>query len=247
MTTLGESIGKSFNIKSTVRGRKKKAEVSTQRFLPIAEIHTDTVFLKNGGIRAVLEAQALNYNLKSETEQKGIIAGYGAFVNTVTFPIQIVVRSVKTDIDAYLDGIRKQAETHENALLKDQTLSYADFVEKIIDVADIMEKKFYIIVPLDHAARKKKTLLESFFGWMSSDDSTSRANQRSHEFMRANAQLQERIELVRAGLSNIGIPSHRLTTKELIVLFYQIYNPITSKLQKLPEDQGLLQIEKTTL
>src|SRR5438270_10861132 len=92
--------------KSTVRNRKKGALTSTQRFLPIAEIRGDTVLLKNGGYRAVLEVEALNFNLKSETEQQGIISGYEAFVNTISFPLQIVIRSAKMNIDPYLVTLR---------------------------------------------------------------------------------------------------------------------------------------------
>src|SRR3990167_6618775 len=74
--------------KSTVRDRKKNILASTQRFVPIGEIRNDTVLLKNGGVRGVLQVEALNFNLKSETEQQGIISGYESFVNTLYFPVQ---------------------------------------------------------------------------------------------------------------------------------------------------------------
>ena len=96
---------------STVRSRRKTSLTSTQRFLPIAEIRNDTVLLKNGGLRAILEVEALNFNLKSETEQQGIIAGYGNFVNTIGFPVQIFIRSSKTNIDDYLADLLKVADT----------------------------------------------------------------------------------------------------------------------------------------
>jgi len=75
----------------TVRQRKGNPKAAAQRFLPIAEIRNDTVILKNGGLRAILSVEALNFNLKSETEQQGIIAGYQAFINTLTFPLQVCV------------------------------------------------------------------------------------------------------------------------------------------------------------
>src|SRR3982750_1336891 len=81
--------------KTTVRQRKQGNKGATQRYLPIAEIRNDTVLLKNGGLRAVIEVEALNFNLKSETEQQGIVAGYESFVNTLNFPLQIVIRSSK--------------------------------------------------------------------------------------------------------------------------------------------------------
>jgi hypothetical protein len=224
--------------KSTVRQRKKTAFTSTQRFLPIGEIRNDTVLLKNGGLRAIVQVEALNFNLKSETEQLGIISGYESFVNTLAFPLQIVIRSSKMNIDPYLVQLRTLASNQTSELLRTQTLAYADFVEKLVDIAEIMQKKFYVVVPLDQSMRKK-TMFEKFFGWFQQDDGWLKAADRNREFLGGRKTLQERVNLVQTGLENIGLQSKRLETQELIQLFYEIYNPGTSQEQKLP--QGSLQ------
>lgn len=232
--------------KSTVHARKKNTLVSTQRFLEIAEIHNDTVLLKNGGLRAILEIEAINFNLKSETEQQGIIAGYGAFVNTIAFPLQIVIRSTRTNIDDYLDQVRTVGEKNTNELLKRQTLDYVGFMQRLLDVADIMQKRFYVVVPVDHATRKKTTL-ENFFSWMHVDDTLGQAAQRRREFAPYLRNLTERVELVEAGLSNIGLHPKRMNTRDLVTLFYQIYNPQTSQRQKIPGDLDAMKLEKNVL
>ena len=112
--------------------------MSTQRYLPVAEVRNNTIVLKNGGLRAVLAVEALNFNLKSETEQKGIIAGYGSFVNTIIFPLQIVIRSTRTNIDEYLTEVRDIGEKNTNELLKNQTLAYVSFVQRLIEVAELL-------------------------------------------------------------------------------------------------------------
>ena len=222
--------------KDTVRKRLKGKKAATQRFVPISEIRNDTVILKKGGLRAVLEVEALNFNLKSETEQQGIIAGYESFINTLVFPLQIVVRSTKVNIDPYIETIRGMANKQENELLRDQTYAYADFMEKIVEVADIMQKRFLIVVPLDDNEEKKKSALSQFFSWIGIDDSSSKVNHRRKYFLEKAAKLKERINLVESGLHNVGLRTRRLTTMELIELYYQIYNPKTSQEQKLPED-----------
>ena len=231
--------------KSTVRNRKKTSLTSTQRFLPIAEIRGDTVLLKNGGLRAILSVEALNFNLKSEMEQQGIIAGYEGLVNTLTFPLQIVVRSSKMNIDPYLTHLRGLASNQKNELLRTQTLAYANFVERLIDVADIMQKRFYVVVPLDQSVRHKG-ILEQFFSWISPDDSSTKAAQRARDFAAGSRSLKDRVNLVQAGLENIGLMNKRLTTHELIELYYQIYNPKTSQEQKLPEE-AQLKMDRMTL
>jgi hypothetical protein len=223
-------------LKNTIRVGGKRTQASTQRYLPIAEIRNDTVLLKNGGLRAVLLVDPLNFNLKSETEQQGIIAGYEAFVNTLTFPIQIVVRSTKINIDPYMEQIRSQAEHQENPLLKEQTEAYATFIQKIVDVADIMQKRFYVIVPLDDAPRgggKQPELIKQFLSWISVDDSSSKAVQRYRYFPEKSVMLKDRVQQVQAGLHNVGLNSRRLATQELIELYYQSFNPRASQQQKL--------------
>lgn len=232
--------------KSTVRTRKNASKLSTQRSLPIAEVRNNTIVLKNGGMRAVIAVEALNFNLKSETEQQGIIAGYGAFVNTITFPLQIVIRSTRTNIDEYLSEVKSIGEKHENALLRNQTLSYVLFMQKLIEMADIMQKRFYVIVPIDHTDRKK-TMFEQFFDWLHPDDSAAKASVRSHEFSNASGKLNERVDLISSGLSNIGLHVKRLETRDLIEMLYQTYNPKTSQNQKIPKSMEDLGLEATAL
>ncbi len=233
-------------IKSTVRARKDTKKLSTQRMLPVAEVRNNTIVLKNGGLRAILAIEALNFNLKSETEQQGIIAGYGSFVNTITFPLQIVIRSTKTNSDDYLKQVHDIGEKQTNELLKNQTLSYVAFMQKLIEMADIMEKRFYVIVPVDHIDRRK-TVFEQFFDWLHPDDSASNASVRSHEFGSASGRLTERVDLVSSGLTNIGLHVKRLTTRDLIEVLYQTYNPKTSQIQKMPKDTNDLGFEASAL
>lgn len=218
-----------------VRRRKKSKKVATQRFVPISEIRNDTVLLKKGGLRAVLEVETLNFSLKSETEQLGIISGYEAFINTLTFPLQIVVRSTKVNIDPYIEQIHQKSIVQENELLREQTESYATFVEKIVEVADIMQKRFLVVVPLDDVEEKKSPLTQ-FFSWIGIDDSTAKITGRRKYFKEKSTKLKDRVNLVDAGLRNIGLASRRLNTMELIELYYEIYNPKTSQEQKLPKD-----------
>jgi len=224
--------------KDTVRNRKGLSKAQTQRFLPIAEIRNDTVVLKNGGLRAVLTVEALNFNLKSETEQKGIIAGYQSFVNTLNFPLQISIRSTKINIDPYIEQLRARAKEQPNELLREQTVEYATFIERIVEAADIMQKRFFVIIPLDDHP-KGKSLISTFLEWIGIDDSSAKALARHQMFEKRITPLRDRINLVEAGLNNIGLVTRRLSTRELLELYYQVYNPSTSQEQKLNQISDL--------
>ena len=225
-------LGQGAAVPSTVRKKKKSYSVSTQRYLPIAEIKEDTVILKNGGLRAVLKVNSLNFNLKSELEQQGIIAGYQGFVNTIIFPIQILVRSTRLNIDPYIQNLKQKAELQTSPLMKDQTLDYADFMEKLVDIADIMQKNFYIVVPVDAPGKAKRGIIQRFLEWINVDDTRAKALQRSREFRAYSKILRDRVTLIQSGLENVGITMRRLKTEELVQLYYGIYNPSTSQKQK---------------
>lgn len=227
--------------KDTVRRARKNKKAATQRFLPISEIRNDTVLLKKGGLRAVVEIEALNFNLKSETEQQGIISGYESFINTITFPLQIIVRSRKVNIDPYLEQIHEKAIKQDNELLRLQTETYAFFVQKIVEVADIMQKRFLVVVPYDDAEHKRSGLSQ-FFSWIGMDDSAGKINTRRKYFVERAVKLKDRVNLVESGLRNIGLQTRRLSTRDLIELYYEVYNPKTSQEQKLP---GILNTSET--
>jgi hypothetical protein len=220
--------------KDSVRNRKKLEGTAVQKFLPIAEIKQDTVMLKNGGLRVVLHVSSMNFSLKSEDEQQAIIGSYQQFLNTLTFPVQIVVRSTKLNVDAYVADLEARAEKHKNPLLKEQTLDYATFIQRLVDVSEIMQKNFYCIVPMDPPGLQKVSFFQKYLGWLSPSDTGEKARTRKRTFDEMGAKLRDRMNIVESGLENVGLTSERMNTVQLIELFYQAYNPKTSQEQKLP-------------
>lgn len=205
----------------------------------IAEIRDNTVVLKNGGLRAVLKVSSLNFNLKSEEEQNAIIYSYQAFLNTLEFPIQIVVRSRKLDLDNYIEKLKGIAEKQTNTLLQKQTYDYADYIRRLIEYADIMEKEFYVAVPMNPARAIKQNFIEQFWEHMHPADSILSITRRHKEFEELKKNLMQRTSVIISGLENCGLKVSQLSTSELIALFYQIYNPITARNEKIEDTSGL--------
>jgi len=227
--------------KNSVRNRKKSEGTAVQKFLPIAEIKQDTIVLKNGGIRAVLNVGSMNFSLKSEGEQQAIINSHQDFLNALVFPIQIVVRSSKLNVDGYLADIEDRANKQKNPLLKEQTLDYARFIDRLIDVSEIMQKKFYVIVPVDPPGLAKASFFSKYMSWLSPSDTREKAMARKRTFEDMNKKMRDRVNITKTGLESIGLTCERLKTPQLIELFYQVFNPNTSQEQKLPGlyDMGL--------
>lgn len=218
---------------SKVKHSKLLKGAATQTHLRIAEIRDNVLVLKNGGIRAVLETSSVNFNLKSEEEQNALIYSYQAFLNTLDFPVQIVVRSRKLDLDHYLDSLRSKAERQQNPLLKKQTEEYIEYIERLLEYADIMEKSFYVIVPFDPFRAQKKSLWAKFLQRIKMQDNAAEIRKRHQEFAKLVKGLTQRLNTVQAGLENCGLRVKQLNTTELVQLFYEINNPLTSRNQKV--------------
>lgn len=229
--------------KDTVRQKKGSPAASTQLYLNIAEIKDNVVVLKNGGLRAVLQTSSVNFNLKSEEEQNSIIISYQSFLNSLDFPIQIVVQSRKLDIDKYLENVRQIAAKHENPLLKQQTLEYAEYVQKLIEYADIMEKNFYVVVPFNAYRTEKISMFSKFMQRISAKDSIDNIKRRHREFEELNKHLTERVNAVKTGLEGCNLRVAQLTTPQLVELFYRIYNPETAHNEKI-EDVTKIDLEE---
>lgn len=126
-----------------------QADSSTQRHLPFTQIRENIILLKDNSARVVLKCSTINFLLKSTQEQDSIIMSFQRFLNALDFPVQIMVRSSKLDIDGYLEKLKNKAVSQENELLQNQTYEYIEYLKKLVEVAQIMKKEFYIVVPFD--------------------------------------------------------------------------------------------------
>jgi type IV secretory pathway VirB4 component len=217
-----------------------KPGVATKQRLDIAEIREDCVILKDGTLRAVLLVSSINFALKSEEEQNAIIAAYVSFLNALEFPLQIVVQSRKLNIDAYLEKLRQAEKEQMNELLKIQIADYREYVKELVEMGDIMSKRFYVVVPHDPLSDKRKGFWARFTEVLSPGAALTLGAER---FKRRRKDLFARVEHIQMLLSSMGLTSVILDTQSLIELFYNIYNPEVMETEKMV-DAGKVRVEE---
>ncbi len=222
--------------------QKTKTNASTQRFLDIAEIKEDTVILRDGSMRTVLLVSSVNFALKSEDEQNAIISGYISFLNSLTFPLQIVVQSRRLNLDAYLSNLEQKRKEQANELLKVQMADYIGFVRELIQIGEIMTKRFYVIVPFDMVAYKKRQGFIAGVKRVLAPGGIIKLDRK--RFAEYKDLLDKRTGYVASGLGSTGLRTARLNTQALIELYYESYNPVMATTEKLPEIEKL-QMETT--
>src|SRR3989344_4345072 len=101
---------------------------TTQAHLPIADIIEDIVLYKDGGAAVVMESTSLNFGLLSDKEQVAVIAAYAALLNSLSFAVQIVVRTQRKDITSYLKYLDESAQNIKNPKLASLMGKYREFI-----------------------------------------------------------------------------------------------------------------------
>lgn len=195
---------------------------AAQEFVDIAEIKDGVAVLKNGSLRAVLMVSSINFDLKSSQEQEAIVAAYQNFLNSLDFPIQILMSSRKLDIKPYLELLDEKEKIQENELLRFQINEYRDFVKNLVGTANIMAKKFFIVIPFALTEAKREGFLNRIRLALNPRQVMA---EKKMEFENYKNQLWQRVDHVMAGLQGTGIRMAPLNTEELIELYYNAYNP----------------------
>ncbi len=178
---------------------------TTQQHLLISEIKEDILILKNGGGALVMQVSAVNFGLLSDREQIGIISSFAQMLNSLNFSIQIVIYSERLNINSYLGLLDKANQAQLNPLLKKMMASYKQFIQTTIKENDVLDKKFYIIIPL----------FSLELGVTSSKENLDQ---------KIKTVLLPRMNQITRQLGRIGLKATQLSHQKLVELFFDIYN-----------------------
>ena len=213
------------------KGKKAKPKIPTQQYIDIAEIHDNVVITKDNTLVAVLLVSSINFALKSGEEQDAIIQGYISFINSLSFPVQIVIQSRRLNIDNYLDKLKFREKEQPNELLKIQIREYSQYIKELVNLGDIMSKRFYIVIQYNpQEGTKRQGVIAKTLG---SFKVVKMVNFKKEKFLRYRAELDRRVNAVMSGLSSMTLNSQQLDTQSLIELYYNSYNPEVSDRQKM--------------
>ncbi len=125
----------------------QKIHASTQKFTEIVDFVDNIVILEGGGACIVIEITASNFALLSQREQDTRIYSYASLLNSLSFPIQIIIRNKRMDISSYLKELEEMEKTTKSPQLKTHIRLYRTFVHEMITVNVVLNKAFYIVIP----------------------------------------------------------------------------------------------------
>ena len=200
------------------------SKASTQEHLDIEDIQEDLVILKSGWISMVLSTSSVNFDLLSETEQDTTIYAYAAFLNSLTFPLQVLIRSKKADISSYFAHLEDAEASQLNPDIKMQIKKYKEFISSIVSEKTVLDKEFYLIINFSP--------LEMGFRGLAKASAANSKNTKQL-LSGAKASLAPKRDHIIKQMGRIGLNVKQLTTQELIELFYDIYNPAPTGTQRV--------------
>ncbi|VVB65831.1 Uncharacterised protein [Candidatus Gugararchaeum adminiculabundum] len=159
-----------------------------ERVIQVKGIERRTFILGNEEIRAVLRITPLNFALFDDDRKKSLISNYREFLNHLTYPVEMVIRTTSVGLGdyytAYEKGAKGLANESFNELYQDFKKTETAFLEK----NDTKERGYFLVISF---WTNSKDLEESF------------------------GKLDERVEIVKEKLCDCGIVGERLKGEKL--------------------------------
>lgn len=194
---------------------------STQDHLEISDIRDDLIILKDGSVSLVIRVSAVNFGLLSESEQEAMIFAYAGLLNSLNFSIQIVIRSQRKDISKYVALLEKEEQKQANTLLREQIKKYREFIVQTVKENNVLDKKFYIVIPFSSLELGVSSATGSVLG-LKKKQGLPMPIERILE--KAKLSLLPKKDHLLRQFGRLGLRARQMTTPELVELFYDIYN-----------------------
>lgn len=182
---------------------------SARHQIAIKGVDDGILVLPKNEYRIVIETSSINFHLMSEEEQDAVVDIYKAFLNSLSFPIQILQRVRALDLDDYLQSFEDKKEKEKLDIYRHQIDGYIKYVQSLVKTNKILSRQFYIVIP--YRAKGKEDIEV------------------------ARDQLNNRLTIVEKGLGNVGIKSRTLNSLEILDLFYTSYSATDAKIQPLTQ------------
>ncbi len=209
-------------------------KTTTQGHLDIADIKNNIVILTNGGACAIIETNAINFDLLSLPEQDAAISSFSALLNSLTFPMQITIRSKKMDISEYLERIKEVEDKQTNPKIRGQIMAYRTFIkDELVTKEEVLDKNFYVTIPYKTVSLGSISPMTWINDLMNLDTKNKSKINVESILQEATPDLAPKISFILKEFSRMGIKARQLGTGELIKLFYDLYNSESAQSQKM--------------
>ena len=102
--------------------------------------------LDAGGAAAVAAVSTVNFALRSPAEQDALASAYGRWLNSLTGPVQVLVRAGRADLSAAVAALRETAPALPHPALEQAALEHAGFLEGLAAERDVLTRQALLVI-----------------------------------------------------------------------------------------------------
>jgi hypothetical protein len=185
---------------------------------------------------AVVEVTGSQQSLAKvdDAKQEELLAAYSQFLNSLTFPFQMVVQVHPVDLGWYVTRVEERARSLPAALVA-IARDHAAFVQGLTRQRTLLERRIYVVVPWSSATELRpatsgvsllRLLRRRRHGTAATDDQLFRQENISR-------QLTDRCEVIGRQLGRAGLRTTRLDDLGLAQLYHASWAPEVARTQRL--------------
>lgn len=201
---------------------RAKLKARTQDHVPVKEIFDDLVITKDGRVAMVIQTSAVNFDLLSEYEQENKINAFSGLLNSLNFPLQIIIRTKKVNVNNYLSYLEDNMKKLKSDGARKQMEIYDKFIRNLIAENEVLDKKFYFVFNYVPASLQTK----DFLAMLQKEEELPFEKRfvLPKLLEQAKAFLYPKRDQIYKMASRMGLDTKQLENNDLIKLFYEYYN-----------------------
>jgi hypothetical protein len=113
--------------------------------LPVADVDERGLLdLGPAGASALSEAGTVNFTLRTGGEQRALVTAFGRWLNALSGPTQILVRTRQFDAGPLVTRMRQTAPALPHPLLEQACLDHADFLATLCAQNELLERRVLV-------------------------------------------------------------------------------------------------------
>lgn len=113
-------------------------------FIPIKEVSNGLIVTKDNRKLAIIRITPINFSIKPEESKGAISIAFQKFLNSLDFPIQIIMNTEHLDLKDYFSEVEKKIK--DSKQFGHLFEGYKKHLESITKEKDVMNRVFYLIL-----------------------------------------------------------------------------------------------------
>lgn len=112
---------------------------------PVKDVLSDRVLdLGDEGFVLVCRASPVNLALKAEREQEAAVLAFGRYLNALSRPIEILVRSGRADLTGRIAELERQIPSLPHPRLAEEAHCYLEFLKRLGARGDVLRREAFL-------------------------------------------------------------------------------------------------------